>query len=192
MLARRFYTPSQAQDAIQDINRTLQGFYRNPSESSVARSAILAPVADTLRSGLDQAIAASPVGPGYAALKAQYGALRSAEKDVTAAAQRESNKIPGGVGGIATDVMASERVIHGIIHMDPTAIATATGLKAAKEWMRRANSPNAAISRIFSSRTQPPAGPVASGLRRALPIEGGLAGSDVANDRPLRPSIAGP
>jgi len=194
MLARRFYTPSEAQAVIQSINRTLDGFYQNPTHESVTRHAILAPVAAKLRDGLDTAIANSPVGPGYQQMRQLYGSLRSVEKDVTAAANREANKIGGGgLTGMIMNMAAGEEILRGVLHLNPGAVATGVGLKAMRAWHKRANDPNAAITRLFSGRAGP------QGRRAALgpPIEaattgaGVIAGSEEA-ERSLRPSVAGP
>lgn len=197
MLARRFYTPSEAQAVIQSINRTLDGFYQNPTHESVTRHAILAPVAAELRDGLDTAIANSPVGPGYQQMRNLYGAARAAEKDVTAAANREANKIGGGgLAGMFMNMAAGEEILRGVLHLNPGAVATGIGLKAARAWHKRANDPNAAIARLFSGRAGPQGGravlgpPIQGAATGAGAVSGGEGGEAV--ERALRPSVAGP
>jgi hypothetical protein len=197
MLGRRFYTPSEAQSVIQNINRTLDGFYQNPTHESVSRAAIIAPVAEELRAGLDTAISNTPAGPGYQLLKTAYGSARSVEKDVTAAVNREANKMGGGglTGGLLNLASGSE-VLRGIFHLSPEAVATGVGLKAVQAWHRRANDPNAAITRLFRGRAGPQGGRAALGP----PIQGAATGAGVVAggeggetaERLLRPSVAGP
>lgn len=198
MLARRFYSPAKAQDIIEALNTELQGFYRNPQPGSASRTAALAPAARELRESLDSAIANSPIGPGYQQLRHQYGALRSVEKDVAASVQREANKLPGGIGGTLMDFASGEELLRGVIHLNPTAVATGVGLKAAKAWMKHINDPSAAITRIFSSRAAPPSGPMRSaigeGAQAVMPAVGVDTGASAAEDRmrTLRHSIGGP
>jgi hypothetical protein len=178
-LARGSLSPLEAQDVIQNLNQTISGFYRSPSKESVSHAAMLAPLAAGLRASLDQAIK-SAQGPGYRDLKLQYGALRDVEKDVAGAVAREANKIPGGIGGIFADIGATEEVMRGVLTLNPHAIATGAGLKAAKQAYRFINDPNRAIARIFARRAQPPSGSVASFVgdtaRRYGAPAGGIAG----------------
>jgi hypothetical protein len=131
-------------------------------------------------------------------LRHQYGALRSVEKDVAASVQREANKMPGGIGGTLMDMASGEELLRGVITLNPAAVATGAGLKAAKAWIKHVNDPNAAITRIFSRRAAPPTGPVRSaigeGIRVGMPGEGAVVGGSEAEDRmrQLRHSIGGP
>ena len=196
MLARRFYTLSEAQAVIQSINKTLDGFYQNPTHETVTRHAILAPVADELRRGLDAAVTSSPVGPGYQQMRNLHGALASVERDVTVAANREANKISGGVIGGLMNIASGAEVLRGIFHVDPTTIATGVGLKAVRAWYKKANDPNAAITRLFAGR----AGPQGRGAVLGPPIQGAATGAGVIAggegggeiERQIRPSVAGP
>jgi hypothetical protein len=163
--ARGFYTPSAAQDVIQNLNKTLQGFYRNPTHDTVSRASLLAPVATTLRGELDKAIE-SAQGPGYQALRQQYQAIRSVEKDVASAVQREANKIPGGLAGTFADLAASEEAIRGVLTLNPALLLRAGGVKAAKQAVKYINDPNRAIERLFTRRASSLAPP--SALRTGL------------------------
>lgn len=200
---RGFYGLGETQDVIQNLNRMLNAFYRNPTAETVSRPSLLGPVVQTLREGLDQAIE-NAAGPGYQALRLQYGALKSVEKDVAGSVQREANKIPGGIGGIFADYAASEQAIHGVITLSPSALARAGGIKVAQKAMKYINNPNRAIERLFNqaaTRGAPPsafrrgAGAAASyGFPAFGGIGGGLAGAD-AERPPLgkpRPSVIGP
>jgi hypothetical protein len=177
-------TLTEAQDLIQMINKEARGFYQN-GQSGLGEK--LAPVATTLRAQLDHAIE-SAGSPGYQALKLQYGALRSIEKDVAGAVQREANKVPGGIGGVFLDALATEEAMRGIFN--PAALVRAGGAKAAKAALKYINDPNRAIERLFTRRASsmgaPPPGPVRQGIGSAVsgasPI-GAVAGGDAAAPR---------
>ena len=198
--ARGFYSPSAAQDAIENLNRTLSAFYKNPTEQTVGRANLLAPVARILRSQLDEAIGEAQ-GPGYQALRLQYGALASVEKDVARAVQREANKIPGGLAGTFADMVASEEAIRGVLTLNPAALARAGGIRAAKSAIKYIYDPNRAIERMFQRRATPQmpptalAAPVARGAqagmsyRLAQPQSGGLPQPKRDPDQPLRQPV---
>ncbi len=191
--ARGFYTPAAAQDAIENMNKMLQAFYKNPTAETVSRGTMLAPIARTLRDELDKAIEGSS-GAGYQALRLQYGALRSVEKDVAAAVQREASKLPGGISGTLADIAAAESFIHGVITLSPAMIARAGGIRAARNAVKYLNDPNRAIERMFARRMNPPT--PAPYLPPSVLVPGVRAGALGAGDdlsqRPLRTSIGGP
>jgi hypothetical protein len=207
--ARGFYTPSAAQDAIENINKMLSAFYKNPTEQTVSRATLLAPIARTLRGQLDAAIEGA-TGPGYQALRQQYGALSSVEKDIAKAVQRETNKLPGGLAGTFADIGASEEAIRGIFTLNPAALARAGGIKAAQQAVKYINNPNRAIERLFARRAAPPPGPpsnlaapafrgaqLAMGMdmdmaqQRPGSLSGGLPQPKRDPDQPIRHSIGG-
>jgi hypothetical protein len=149
--SKAFYTPSQAQDVIEQLNQDLRTFYRS---GNGAKSSKYAPVTTILRDQLDDAISGA-TGPGYQALKHQYGSLRSIEKDVASAVHREASKSPGLFSAFA-DLAASERAIHGVLSLDPNLLASAAGVRIAKQAVKYINDPNRAIERMFARRSQGP------------------------------------
>ena len=192
--ARGSYGAEEAQDVIQNLNKTLAGFFRNPTSESVTHATLLAPVSRMLREGIDQAIERLQ-GPGYQALRLRYGALRSVEKDVAGAVQREANKLPGGMGSVFSDLAASEEAIRGVLTLNTAALGRAATIKAAQEAMRYINNPNRAIQRLFARRESfAPSGAVrqtvgswvaplsVSGLASA----GGAAASHITGQRRAR------
>jgi hypothetical protein len=186
--ARGAYTPAEAQQMIEALNQTLTGFYKNPTNETVTRASLLGEVARTLRQTLDKSIE-STEGPGYQALRNQYGALKSVEKNVAAAVQREANKVPGGLAGMFGDLAASEEAIRGIITLNPGALARAGGIKAAKALQKHIYNPNRAIQTLFNKAANRGAPPSPSallmsrGVRGALPPigmgAGGVAGGEL-------------
>lgn len=159
MERRRTYSPTEAQDVIQNLNKTLSGFSRAPTHETVSRTTLLAPVAHLLRQQLDSAIDSAGM-PGYQAARNQYKALRSVEDEVAAAVQKEINKRPGGgITGVAVDIVGAEEVMRGILTLGMTGgtagwstVARGAGLVAARRALAYANEPNRAIARMFANR----------------------------------------
>jgi hypothetical protein len=182
--ARGVYTPSAAQYAIENINKMLSAFYKNPTEQTVSRATILAPIARTLRGQLDAAIEGAQ-GPGYQAMRQQYGALTSVEKDVAKAVHREANKVPGGLAGTFADIAASEEAIRGIFTLSPGALARAGGIRAARNAVKYINDPNRAIERLFERRMSSAAPPSALwGGLGPVARAGAIGTGDVMSRRP--------
>ena len=191
-LADRFetqgaYPAEVAQDIVQNLNATLRGFYKNPTQEIISGGSALGNITPTLRKSLDESIA-KYAGPGYQALRNQYGSLRSVEKDVAAAFQREVNKIPGGLGQLFSDIAASEEALRGVITLNPQALLRAGGIKAAQMLMRHINSPNRAITRMFEMRARPPMSPGRQITGAILPaasgVVGGQTGAETVRKRP--------
>lgn len=151
MESRGAYSPSEAQDVVQNLNKTLLGFWRNPTHETVSRASLLAPVSEILRAQLDKAIDGA-AGPGYQQLRNQYAALRSIEKDVASAVQREAGKQSGGLLSGGMNLLAGEEFLRGVFTMNPEAVGTAAALKAAQMGWRYINNPNRAIGRMFERR----------------------------------------
>lgn len=180
---RGFYSASEAQGVIQNLNKTLEGFYRNPTDETVALSGLHATLANTLRGDLDAAIE-GVVGPGYQALRNQYGSLKAIEKHVAHAVRREANKIPGGIGGIFANLGAGEEAIRGVLTLNPKALLTAAGIKASQAYFKYLNAPNRAISRLFEMTAQPAAtspGMAAQSAMGAAPMLGGAMGDSASS-----------
>lgn len=191
-LADRFehqgaYPAEVAQDIIQNLNATLRGFYKNPTKEIINGTSALGNITPTLRKSLDDAIT-KYVGPGYQNLRYRYGSLRSIEKDVAAAFQREANKMPGGIGQLFSDIAASEEAIRGVLTINPQALLRAGGIKAAQMAMRYVNSPNRAITRMFEMRSRPPMSPsrqiVGGILPSAAGVVGGQTGAEAVRKSP--------
>lgn len=145
-----YMRPSEVQNVIETVNHQLRGYY-NGSGDDFVKAVRLAPVAAQLRKQLDEAVM-SAAGPGYQALRMQYGALRSVEDDIARAVQREANrKYPGLLGEFA-DTAASAEMLRGVLLLHPESVLRAGTIKAAQKWVRHINSPNRAIERMFARR----------------------------------------
>ncbi len=87
---------------------------------------------------------------------------------MASAAQREANKVPGGLAGTFADITASEEAIRGVLTLNPKALLTAAGIRGAKSAIKYINDPNKAIERLFQRRLQGPPPPMGRSLDPAL------------------------
>lgn len=142
------YTATEAQDAIQRLNTSLDAFYKNPNYDTASRASVDAMIANQLRTGLDNSISGLE-GTGYADLKKQYGSLRAIEKDVNNRAQVQARKTTGGL--TFGDVFSAEEVMRGIAHMNPQAFATGVAVKGFTSLWKYLNDPDRHISNMFDS-----------------------------------------
>lgn len=162
-----------AQDIITNYNAALKAFYRNPSYDNASKAAIDAMIANNLRKSLDEGITTF-TGPGYQALKRQYGSLASIEKDVVKASLRDAKKNVKGLIDL-TDIFSGGQLAHGILTMNPGTIASGLTQKGIAAFYKHLNNPNRAISKMFSSVEKIPArvAPTANKVEKlALPGKG--------------------
>lgn len=140
---------STAQEVIQNYNKSLEAFYRNPSYDTASQAAIDAMVANRMRTALDDGISGL-TGEQYAVLKAQYGALKSIEKDVIKASLRDARK---GVKGLIdfSDIFSGGQVVNGILTLNPAQIASGLTQKGIAEFYKYLNNPNRAIEQMFKA-----------------------------------------
>ena len=110
-----------AQDVIQNYNKSLEAFYRNPSYDTASQAAIDAMVVNRFRQSLDEGIT-KLTGTKYQALKNQYGALKSIEKDVLKASLRDARKNVKGLLDF-TDIFSGGQVVNGILSLNPQQVA---------------------------------------------------------------------
>jgi hypothetical protein len=144
-------SPKQMQKLIQNLNATYAG--PSPTREIISERTLMQPVMQTMRDTLNQAIESSQ-GPGYQPLKNQYRDLLSIERDVANAVQREAKNIPGGLGGSLANLVSAGELLHGVILMEPRALATAASVKGAQMALRWAKSPNRAVQQMFAHRAR--------------------------------------
>jgi len=136
-----------AQDVIQNYNKSLEAFYRNPSYDNASQAAIDAMVANNMRKALDEGITGL-TGTEYSALKRQYGSLKAIEKDVIKASLRDARKNTKGLIDF-TDVFSGGQVINGILSLNPAQIASGLTQKGIASFYKYLNNPNRAIEKMF-------------------------------------------
>lgn len=143
------FNAKTAQDIIQNYNKSLEAFYRNPSYETASRAVIDAAVVNNMRESLDKAISGL-TGENYQALKSKYGALKSIEKDVVKATLRDSRKNFKGLIDFG-DVFSGGQVVGGILSLNPAQVASGLTQKAIAEYIKFLNNPNRAVKNLFES-----------------------------------------
>lgn len=136
-----------AQDVIQNYNKSLEAFYRNPTYDNASQAAIDSLVANKMRESLDAGISGM-TGTQYSALKAQYGALKAIEKDVIKASIRDARKNAKGLIDM-TDIFSGGQVVSGIASLSPGLIASGITQKGIAAFYKYLNNPNRAINALF-------------------------------------------
>lgn len=145
---------STAQDVIQNYNKSLEAFYRNPTYDNASHAAIDSMVANNMREALDSGITGL-TGQEYGALKAQYGALKTIEKDVIKASLRDARKNTKGLIDF-TDIFSGGQVVNGIISLNPATISQGLAAKAISAFYKHLNDPNRAIRLLFQEADKLP------------------------------------
>jgi hypothetical protein len=135
------------QDVIQNYNKSLEAFYRNPNYDTASKAAIDAMIANRMRQALDEGINGL-TGAQYGALKQQYGALKTVERDVIKAALRDARRNTKGLIDF-TDVLSGGDVVNGLLTLNPGLIAKGATQKAIATFYKYLNDPNRAIEKMF-------------------------------------------
>ncbi len=141
------FTPEQAQQAIANMNSSLEAFYKNPTYGTYRQAQIDALITNNLRESLDEVIT-SATGPGYSALKKAYGALKTIEKDAIKRAVVEGRKNAKGLVDF-TDIFSAGDVVMGVATGNPAQVAKGAIQKAVSSYIKRLNSPDSAIKKMF-------------------------------------------
>lgn len=141
------FTPEQAQQAIANMNSSLEAFYKNPTYGTYRQAQIDALITNNLRESLDEVIT-SATGPGYAALKKAYGSLKTIEKDAIKRAVVEGRKNAKGLVDF-TDIFSAGDVVMGVATGNPAQVAKGAIQKAVSSYIKRLNSPDNAIKQMF-------------------------------------------
>lgn len=143
-----------AQQVIQNYNKSLEAFYKNPNYETASNAAIDAMIANRIRQSLDEGITGL-TGEAYGALKKQYGSLKAIEQDVLRAAMREAKRDGKGLIDY-TDIFSGGDIVNGILTMSPGLIAKGATQKAIASFYKYLKNPNRAIENIFKTVDQVP------------------------------------
>lgn len=147
--ARGVYDSETAQSAIEQMNKSLEAYYKNPSYETASKASVDAMVANKLREGLDSVIEKAG-GEGYQELKNKYGALKTIEKDVNNRALIEARKSGQSLTNY-NDLLSAGEVIKGLATKDPLSMAVGAGMKALDLYQKWKNSPNVMIRDMFTT-----------------------------------------
>jgi hypothetical protein len=181
-------TLGETQAWIAKMNKEMRTYYK--TGQGALGDALHAVVKD-VRKALDDRIEAI-TEPGYQALKNQYGALKSVEREIARAVENEAKRLPGGLSGQIASLMAAGDLMHAITN--PAFLFKAIGEKGGQLLLQRLRDPNRGIARMFAMREAvgtPTQQAVSAGARRlgapSLGVPGAIAGQTDA----LQPSPQG-
>ena len=141
------FTAEETQDAISQLNKGLEAFYKNPTYEGATKAGIDAIVVGKLRSSLDKAITEA-VGEGYQGLKNSYGSLKTIEKEVAQRAIVDSRKNIKGLIDF-TDIFTYGEFLAGLGTLNPALIMKSVTQKGVKEYMKHTNNPNNIVKGMF-------------------------------------------
>jgi hypothetical protein len=141
------FTAEEAQQAIAIYNQSLEAFNKNPSYDTASRAYIDSLIVNNIRKGLDASIEKA-TGPGYQALKNEYGALKTIEKDVSRRAIVDARKNPKGLLDFS-DVFSGGQVVNGLLSMNPATVGTGLASKIIANFYKRLNDPNKIVDGMF-------------------------------------------
>jgi hypothetical protein len=152
------FTPQETQDAIKMLNNHLQAFYKNPTPDTASKTIIDSAIVNNLRSNLDSAIMNMPeklpsdstLGLSYQALKKQYGALKTIEKDVNRRAIVEGRKNIKGLIDFS-DIISGGSISRGILTLNPVEFTTGLIQKGIANYIKFVNSPDRIIKQMFKT-----------------------------------------
>ncbi len=145
---------STAQEVIQNYNKSLEAFYRNPSYDNASNAAIDAMVANNMRKSLDEGITGL-TGKQYQTLKNQYGSLKSIEKDVIKASLRDARKNTKGLIDF-TDIFSGGQIVNGLLSLNPGQVGAGLTQKGIATFYKYLNNPNRAIEKLFTTAEKLP------------------------------------
>jgi len=169
LLSTRNLSTVDAQDVIRNYNKSLEAFYRNPTPEGLTRNAVDAMVANNLRKALDDEIAGI-TGAQYQALKSDYASLKTVERDIMRAFNRDARRNTKGLIDF-TDVLTGGQVVSGILSMNPAIIGQGLAGKAVSTAIKIVNDPNRKVKQIFqeAGRYERPDAGANTPTRRQLP-----------------------
>lgn len=146
-------TPEITQEIIQHYNEVLKAFYRNPSAETATTAGIDAMVANKLRESLDSQIS-SATGEQYQALKNQYGALKSMEKDVAHRATVWGRQNQVGLASNLANLASGAELVKALVTLNPADLVVGGAIKGIQKYIQYLNNPDSGISKIFSHLEQ--------------------------------------
>lgn len=174
-----------AQEVVQNYNKSLEAFYRNPSYDTASNAAIDAMLANRVRQSLDDGISGL-TGTQYGELKSKYGSLKAIEKDVIKATLRDARKNTKGLIDF-TDIFSGGQIVNGILSLNPATISQGIASKAIAEFYKYINNPNRAIETMFDIADKLPANQSRIGPKSLLQTK---PNTSINATPPIKPNIS--
>ena len=152
-------TLQDAQDVVEGLNSRLETFFKRPDYNSATHAAAAAAISRAIREQMDTVIEKSATS-GYQALRNQYKALKTVEKDLARQVAVEMRKNQKGLLDF-TDIFTGSDILQGIVTANPAAVVRGLAGRGFKEWYKSMNDPNLYINKAFellekSSKKKPP------------------------------------
>lgn len=135
---------TEAQEVVRELNNKTRSAFQNPGSYTEAdRIAVDVAIADAYRTGIAQSL--EQLGPEWAQLRQEYGALSTIEKDVAAAARRN---VGHGLQDVTDLVLAAGagKAIAGGATTTLTGAAAAAAAARARQFL---NNPDRVTRRMF-------------------------------------------
>ncbi len=179
-----------AQEAIQNYNKSLEAYYRNPSYDAASQATLDAMIVNKMRETLDKGITGL-TGEQYQTLKNKYASLKSIERDVLKANLKEARKSSKGLIDY-TDIFSAGEAVAGIMSLNPALFAKGAAQKGIATYYKYLNSKNKAIRDMFraveKSRTAPKGTRTSRTKKKlgSITPKGGLSIEDVSKKKDQR------
>ena len=139
----------QAQRKIQEINKKLDAFYKNPNPNDVSSSSVDALVKNKLSESLDNAIENNLwKSEQYASLKKAYSKLKTIEKDVNHRAIVSWRQSPNSLVDSIADISSMDSLID-ILSWNPVWAVKALWKQALKKYIKNSNSSDNLVRKLF-------------------------------------------
>lgn len=142
------YTVDQTQSAIATLNKSIESYMRNPTPDMAGTMAVDASILKYLRKSLDDAITAE-TGPGYQALKNEYGRLTAIEKEAAHRARVTGRAAPVSLIDAMGGYLGSGEIVSGLLTLNPAQLAKGGVMLAIKQLVKKLNSPDYRVEKMY-------------------------------------------
>lgn len=141
-------TPAQVQRKMQEINKKLEAFYKNPNPNDVSWNSVDALVKNWLSKEMDDAIESALWSSAqYEELKRAYASLKTIEKDVNHRAIVSWRQSPNSLVDSIADISSAENIIDMLTN--PTAWLKVLWKQALKKYIKSSNSSDNMVKKLF-------------------------------------------
>lgn len=141
-------TPAQVQRKMQEINKKLEAFYKNPNPNDVSWNSVDALVKNWLSKEMDNAIESALWSSAqYEELKRAYASLKTIEKDVNHRAIVSWRQSPNSLVDSIADISSAENIIDMLTN--PTAWLKVLWKQALKKYIKSSNSSDNMVKKLF-------------------------------------------
>lgn len=144
-----FFTPDDAQKAIEMLNSSLTAYYRNPNPAAAGRAVLDAAIAAKFRNALDDLIEYA-TGESYKTLKQKYSSLRAIQEDVAKRATVDARKNYKGFFDL-TQIFATGDIVQGLLNLNASQIAKGAAMNVVREYIKHLNNPNRIVKQMFET-----------------------------------------